>query len=73
MLNVYQQFKALLPDSPLQVGTVTAAASGVATVQLPGGGRLSVRGTATVGQKVFVRDGVIQALASDLPIELIEI
>lgn len=35
MHNLYQQFRALLPQAPLQVGTVAAAASGVVTVQLP--------------------------------------
>ena len=35
MHNLYQQFKKLLPDPPLQVGTVIEVGSGVVTVQLP--------------------------------------
>lgn len=73
MHNLYQQFRALLPHAPLQVGTVAAVANGVVTVQLPGGGRLSARGQADVGQNVFVRDGVIEGLAPNLPLEVIEI
>ena len=73
MHNLYQQFRSLLPDPPLQVGTVLATNGGVATVQMPGGGLLKARGTALVGQKVFVRDGVVEAVAPNLTLEIIEI
>ena len=74
MHNLYQQFRALLPHAPLQVGTVVAvAAPGVVTVQLPGGGRLNARGQAEFGQNVFVRDGVVEAVAPSLPLEVIDI
>jgi hypothetical protein len=73
MHNLYQQFRSLLPDPPLQVGTVIATNGGVATVQMPGGGLLKARGTALIGQKVFVRDGVIEAIAPNLTLEIIEI
>lgn len=73
MHNLYQQFRALLPHVPLQVGTVAAGASGVVTVQLPGGGWLNARGQADVGQNVFVRDGVIEGFAPNLPLEVIDI
>ena len=73
MHNLYQQFRSLLPDPPLQVGTVIATNGGVAAVQMPGGGLLKARGTALVGQKVFVRDGVIEAIAPNLTLEIIEI
>lgn len=73
MRNVYSEFRALIPEAPLQVGTVTQVTGGVVTVQLPGGGLLKARGTAAVGQKVFVRDAVIEAIAPNLTLELIEI
>ena len=73
MHNLYQQFRALLPDHPLQVGTVIEVTGGVVTVQLPGGGLLKARGNAQVGQKVFVRDAVVEAIAPNLTLELIEI
>ena len=73
MHNLYQQFRALLPHAPLQVGTVVAVAPGVVSVHLPGGGRLNVRGQAELGQNVFVRDGVIEAVAPSLPLEVIDI
>lgn len=73
MHNLYQQFRSLLPDPPLQVGTVLTTNGGVATVQMPGGGLLKARGTALVGQKVFVRDGVIEAIAPNLMLEIIDI
>ena len=73
MRNLYSQFRALIPEAPLQVGTVTQVTGGVVTVQLPGGGLLKARGSAGVGQKVFVRDAVIESIAPNLTLELIEI
>ena len=73
MHNLYQQFRALLPDPALQVGTVIEVTWGVVTVQLPGGGLLKARGNAQVGQKVFVRDAVVEAIAPNLTLELIDI
>lgn len=73
MHNLYQQFRSLLPDPPLQVGTVIEVTGGVVTVQLPGGGLLKARGNAQVGQKVFVRDAVVEAIAPNLTLELIDI
>ena len=73
MHNLHQQFRALLPDPPLQVGTVIKVTGEVVTVQLPGGGLLKARGNAQVGQKVFVRDSVVEAIAPNLTLELIDI
>ena len=52
---------------------VIDAGAGVVTVELPGGGRVRARGHAAIGQSVFVRDGVVEAVAPNLPIELIEV
>lgn len=73
MSNIYRTFLALLPPRPLQVGTVLAIASGVATIELPGGGRLQARGDAAVGQRVFFRDGVIEGGAPNLALEVIDV
>lgn len=73
MHNVYEQFRQLLPDAPLQVGTVIEVGTGVVSVQLPGGGFTRARGNASVGRKVFVRDGVLEAVAPNLALEIIEI
>jgi hypothetical protein len=73
MRNLYSEFRALIPEAPLQVGTVMQVTGGVVTLQLPGGGLLKARGSAGVGQKVFVRDAVIEAIAPNLTLELIEI
>lgn len=66
MSNLFAQFKSLLPARPLQAGTVQAVAAGLATIQLPDGGELQARGEASVGDVVFVRDGVIEGPAPDL-------
>lgn len=73
MHNLYEQFRQLLPDPPLQAGTVIDIGTGVVTVELPGGGRVRARGHAAIGQPVFVRDGVVEAVAPNQPIEVIEI
>lgn len=73
MHNLYQQFRALLPDPPLQVGTVIAVSGGTVTVQMPGCGLLKARGDAFVGQKVFVRDALVEAIAPNLTLEIIDI
>ena len=73
MHNIYQQFKKLLPDPPLQVGTVIEVSSGVVTVQLPGGGIVKARGSADIGQNLFLRDGVVEAIAPNLTLEIIEV
>ena len=73
MHNVYEQLRQLMPDAPLQVGTVIEVGIGVITVQFPGGGVTRARGSAALGQKVFVRDAVLEAIAPDLTLEIIEI
>jgi len=73
MRNLYEQFRQLIPEPPLQAGTVIDAGSGAVTVALPGGGLIKVRGNAAVGQKVFVRDDVIEGVAPSLTLEIIEI
>lgn len=73
MSNLFKAFTDLLPARPLQVGIVLSVSGGFATVELPGGGILQARGAATAGQRVFVRDGLIEVAAPNLPIEVIEV
>jgi len=63
-------FQRLLPDSPTIVATVVAVApaSGFSTVQTPSGGIVRVKGTGVpAGGKCYIKDGVIQGPAPDLP------
>ena len=74
MHNLYEQFRQLIPDPPLQAGTVVGVVgAGTVTVALPGGGLIRARGSAAIGQKVFVRDDVIEGVAPSLTLEIIEI
>lgn len=66
MPNIYREFLDLLPPKPLLVGDVVTVQGGVATIALPGGGTLQARGNAVEGQRVFVRDGLIEGEAPDL-------
>lgn len=71
--NIYRVFLELLPARPLQVGTIVALEGNVATVELPGGGLITARGTGAVDDTVFVRDGAIEGEAPSLPVEVIDI
>lgn len=71
--NVYRVFQELFPDPPLQTGTVAAVSGDIVRVTLPGGGVIQARGVATVGQRVFVRDGVIEGEAPALTVISIEV
>ena len=74
MTNIYRQLLDLLPQSPLLVGFIAAVhADGTATITMPGGGQMRVRGAGTVGTQVFVKDGVIESEAPDLPFAVIEV
>ena len=73
MHNLYEQFRQLIPEPPLQAGTVGGGGSGVVTGALPRGGVIRARGSAGIGQKVFVRDDVIEGGAPTLTLEIIEI
>lgn len=69
--NPYKELLGLLPARPLHIGTVLAVGSGIAHVELPGGAVVQARGSATAGQKVYVRDGAIEGVAPSLPVDVI--
>lgn len=71
MSNLYRKFRALIPDAPLLVGVVTSAAP--VRVQLPDGSLIAPRGSAELGEAVFVRDNAIEGPAPALPVEIIEV
>ncbi len=71
--NPYKRLRDLFPSPRLQVGTVVAVGTDAVTIELPDGARTRARGEATVGTRVYVRDGVIEGLAPDLLIVTIEV
>lgn len=73
MANPYKRLLNLLPQRPLQIGTVLAVEESGVSVQLPGGAIVTVRGEATVGDAVFFRDGAIEGPAPTASITDIEI
>jgi hypothetical protein len=68
MPNVYRTLLNLLPQRPLLVADVVALDGPIRILRLPGGGTLRARGDAAAGERVFVRDGVIEGTAPALPI-----
>lgn len=74
MPNIWKQFTDLLPGSPRFIGEVIdQSGDGSVTVELPGGGLLKATGTAAVGTKVFVRNGLVEGVAPELPVVEIEV
>lgn len=71
--NFYRALISLLPQRPLMAGVVIAYGNGVATIEVPGGGRYQARGDAAVDDHVFFRDNAIEGPAPDLPVEIIEL
>lgn len=71
--NLYQRLRAIIPSPRVQVGTVASVVPGRAIVTFPDGATLMVRGAAAHGDRVYVRDGVIEGPAPVLPVIEIEI
>jgi hypothetical protein len=72
--NVWAMWRRLLPEAPVLLGEILAIhEGGTRTVELLGGGRLRVRGEGAVGAAVWVRSGIIESEAPDLPSYDIEV
>lgn len=66
MSNLYRRFAALIPGQPVLAGQVVAVSTDGATVQLPGGALVRVRGTASINDHVYIRGGAIEGPAPAL-------
>lgn len=71
--NLYRDLRSLLPGPRLVIGTVTVVDTGRVIVELPDGATQVAMGSATVGTKVYVRDGAVEGTAPTLSIIDIEI
>lgn len=72
--NLYRQLRELLPEPALTVAAVVDVhADGTVTVTFPGGGQQRVRGSSAIGQRVFVRAGVVEGDAPSLTAVTIEV
>lgn len=74
-MNLAKAFQRLLPPSTLYVAEVLAKnADGTSTCELPGGIEIRARGhSIDVGNMAFVRNGVIEGPAPNLPVFTISI
>ena len=66
--NIWQQFKALIPDGVRVVATITANnGNGTSRAELRDGSVITIKGESVgVGGKVFIQDGEIKGAAPDL-------
>ena len=72
MNNIWSQFEKLIAPAPLLIGTVAAIrADGLVSITLPDGSAITARGSGTVGNAVYVQDGVIQGNAPTMPVDVV--
>ena len=66
--NIWQQFKALIPEGVRVVATITANnGNGTSQAELRDGSAITVKGESVgVGGKVFIQDGEVKGAAPDL-------
>lgn len=66
--NIWQQFKALIPEGVRIVATITGNnGNGTSQVTLRDGSLITVKGESVgVGHKVFIQDGEIKGTAPNL-------
>ena len=65
--NIWQQFKALIPDGVRVAATITANnGNGTSQAELRNGSVITAKGEVSVGEKVFIQDGEIKGAAPDL-------
>ena len=69
-MNLWARFKDLLPSTPLLVGEVLAHnPDGTSTLEAPDGAVFRVRGQGVAGGlHAWVRGGVVEGEAPDLPV-----
>ena len=66
LTNSAARLRRILPGAPLLVGTVSSITGTSAAITLPDGIKVQARGTASVGDRVFVRGGLIEGPAPAL-------
>ncbi|WP_419835405.1 hypothetical protein [Endozoicomonas atrinae] len=66
--NIWQQFKALIPEGVRVIATITANnGNGTSQAELRDGSIITVKGeTVAEGQKTFIQNGEIKGTAPDL-------
>ncbi|WBA82898.1 hypothetical protein [Endozoicomonas sp. GU-1] len=66
--NIWQQFKALIPEGVRVVATIAANnGNGTSQAELRDGSVITVKGeTVNVGEKAFILDGEIKGTASSM-------
>lgn len=71
--NLFVRLQKLLPGSPLLVADVVSGSGSAWVLQLPDGSQIAARGSASVGDRVFVRGGLIEGQAPHLTVVTVEV
>jgi hypothetical protein len=71
--NPFKRLQDLIGAPPLLVGEVTDVDADLATIEMADGGVMTARGTASIGDIVYFRGGVIEGPAPTLSVVLIDV
>jgi hypothetical protein len=67
MINFWSQFKGALQGDQVRIGTIAVInGNGTVTCTMANGGSLTVRGSGTVGDDVFILGGEVRSTVSGL-------
>lgn len=67
MISFWSRLRGTTPQEPLRIGTVAAVhANGTVTCDMSDGGSLTVRGSASLGDVVYIQFGQVQGTTSGL-------
>ncbi|USE36553.1 hypothetical protein [Endozoicomonas sp. SCSIO W0465] len=73
--NIWQQFRALIPEGVRVVATITANnGNGTSQAELRDGSMITAKGeSVSAGEKVFIQDGEIKGTAPSLALYEVEV
>lgn len=71
--NLYTRLLGLFPKDRLLVGNILSVDTGQAVVKLHDGSMMTARGQGSIGDTVYIRGGIIEGTAPDLPLFEIEV
>jgi hypothetical protein len=68
MTNLFKQLQHLLPRDPLRIGTIASVdgTNGTVTCNMANGGQLTVRGTGSVSDVVYIQFGQVQGTQANV-------
>jgi hypothetical protein len=66
--NLFKQLQQIVPRDPLRIGTIASvdATNGTVTCNMANGGQLTLRGTGSVDDVVYIQFGQVQGTQANV-------